>query len=434
MRALLALVLLSAIASAETPRFRRFTSRSSMGRTQRGLQAVTSLAFFEAFPVGGAGTSGACSTTPPTGAKGEVLTFTRASTAMCTKTASGGLATTGISDSDLVLLSTNQPRVEYDANGVLGLLVESASTPGNVVVQSELPCNAAYVDVGAPTCSAGAAAGPLGAASMAQFTDASAVAFAGRAQVIADTSQTQHTVYAYVKAGTASSATITLSGTGNSAGDCTGTVTGLSTTTSKILSCTGAAYGVGITAITVTVTVGTVVADMGTLFVYGYDAKPSAPYVTSHIPTTTVAVARAVEGAIFALASAPGSIGSAAGSHTAEQTGSVPNTGGPGIYFGSSARALQGFSNSLQAFDGTNNPVVLMSYVAGTTKRAYSSWSTANGWLIRNVTDSLQTTSAFAVGTWAPTATLNIQGGSAAFFTDGIVSRLCYDPLESRCR
>lgn len=36
---------------------------------------------FEAFPASGAGTFGPCSTTAPTGARGETLTFTRASAA-----------------------------------------------------------------------------------------------------------------------------------------------------------------------------------------------------------------------------------------------------------------------------------------------------------------------------------------------------------------
>lgn len=42
-----------------------------------------SLAYFEAFPLSGTGTSGACSTTAPTGAKGEVLTWSRSGVAEC---------------------------------------------------------------------------------------------------------------------------------------------------------------------------------------------------------------------------------------------------------------------------------------------------------------------------------------------------------------
>lgn len=102
-------------------------------------------AFFEAFPASGAGTAGVCSTTAPTGAKGEALTSTRASNGTCTKTATGGFSTTGIADGDLVVLSSNQPRVEYDSQGVLGLLVESSRT--NSDLRSEEIDNAWWSDV-----------------------------------------------------------------------------------------------------------------------------------------------------------------------------------------------------------------------------------------------------------------------------------------------
>lgn len=122
-------------------------------------------AFFEAFPTSGAGTSGACSTTAPTGAKGETMTFTRGSTAMCTKTATGGLATTGIANGDLVSMSSNVARVEYDSNGVLGLLVESSRT--NSALRSESFDNAAWTKGGGagsavPTVTADYAVAPDG--------------------------------------------------------------------------------------------------------------------------------------------------------------------------------------------------------------------------------------------------------------------------------
>ena len=98
------------------------------GRMEGGRGGVKAWAFFEAFPLGGAGTTAACSTTPPTGAKGEALTFARTGNATCTRTATGGLATSGIANGDLVVMSANQPRVEYDSAGTLGLLVESART------------------------------------------------------------------------------------------------------------------------------------------------------------------------------------------------------------------------------------------------------------------------------------------------------------------
>ena len=78
----------------------------------------------------------------PTGTRGEALTFTRTGTATCTKTASGGLATTGIADGDLVLYPANMARVEFDSAGTLGLLVESSRT--NSVIRSQEINDAAW--------------------------------------------------------------------------------------------------------------------------------------------------------------------------------------------------------------------------------------------------------------------------------------------------
>ena len=68
---------------------------------QPNLPQGPAYAFFEAFPASGAGTFGACSTTPPTGAKGETLTFTRASVAECYSN----------DGQTLTQMSANQPRV-----------------------------------------------------------------------------------------------------------------------------------------------------------------------------------------------------------------------------------------------------------------------------------------------------------------------------------
>lgn len=104
---------------------------------------MVSWAAFEALPANGAGTSGVCSTTAPSGATGQVLTATRASTAACTKATSGGLSTTGIANGDLVTLSTNVIRVEYDFAGKLKLRGEPSRT--NSARQSEALDDAVWV-------------------------------------------------------------------------------------------------------------------------------------------------------------------------------------------------------------------------------------------------------------------------------------------------
>ncbi len=88
-------------------------------------------AAFEFAPPTGLGMTGECAGTNPTGAKGEALTFSRASAATCTK-GTNGLRTTGIADGDLVYVSSNIIRQEKDANGVLGVLVEEGRTNGSI--------------------------------------------------------------------------------------------------------------------------------------------------------------------------------------------------------------------------------------------------------------------------------------------------------------
>src|SRR5690242_20575791 len=62
---------------------------------------------FEFAPANGAGMGAACACTNPTGSKGETMTFTRSSDAMCTK----GNTTSSIANGDLVSCTTNQIRV-----------------------------------------------------------------------------------------------------------------------------------------------------------------------------------------------------------------------------------------------------------------------------------------------------------------------------------
>lgn len=80
---------------------------------------------FQFAPLSGVGIGTACSCAAVTGSKGEVITWNRASTATCTKSTTGGLATTGIANGDLVVCGSGLPRVEWDTTGgALGVLVE----------------------------------------------------------------------------------------------------------------------------------------------------------------------------------------------------------------------------------------------------------------------------------------------------------------------
>ena len=338
-------------------------------------------AFFEAFPANGAGAFGACSSTPPTGARGEVLTYAGVGPKTCTKGVNG-LRASLIANGDLSSLTT-LPRVEYDSDGFLGLLVEASAMTINI--QARPICNAAYTDVGTPACTADVTTGPWGTPTMARITDDDAVAQEGRSQMAATTSATRFTAFCYVKGGTALEATITLAGTGSAAGDCTGTVTGLSTTTSSIVECTSAApYAGTLAAVTMSILAGDAVADTGTLFVEGCNVVPSAIYRTSIIDTTTVAVTRATDEAAFnglSISSANGLSWSANVQHPSGNGGALWGSGPALVADATNRTQLYRQNTNVQTCDylstsgsRTAGPVTA-AYVAGQSYRQGCSYS-----------------------------------------------------------
>lgn len=123
-------------AAIETGRY-----REGRGRCGREGCGGTAPPFFEFAPASGAGMTAACACTAPTGSKGEALTFTRGSTAWCTK----GSETSGIAEGDLVECASGQPRVMPggDGTGGVGLNVWEART--NIALRSNEFENAAWV-------------------------------------------------------------------------------------------------------------------------------------------------------------------------------------------------------------------------------------------------------------------------------------------------
>ena len=254
-----------------------------------GGRSGPGFAFFEAFPAGGAGTSGVCSTTAPTGAKGEALTFSRGSNGTCQKTATGGLANTGIANGDLVVLSSNVARVMYDFSGRLKLLGEPSRT--NLNLQSANLADAVYTSIGAPTVTANTTVSPDNTTTMATIQDNSGAAQEGRQQVIVATAGQPYTLSVYVKAGTLSSVTVSLDGT-------TATCTSLSATTSTRCIVTDAsASGAAINA---QVLGGTVVGDTGTFIAWGQQVE-LGNYASTYIPTAAGTATRVADNGQIAI-------------------------------------------------------------------------------------------------------------------------------------
>ncbi len=111
----------------------------------------------------GAGMTAACDGTAVTLTDGTSTTFSRASNGTCMK----GGTLTGIANGDVVVLTSNKPRVMYggDGTGVLGVLKEPAAT--NFTHYSEQLDNAYWTPIGAgaadPIVTANAATAPDGA-------------------------------------------------------------------------------------------------------------------------------------------------------------------------------------------------------------------------------------------------------------------------------
>lgn len=377
-------------------------------------------AFFEAFPASGAGTSGVCSTTAPTGAKGETLTFTRGSNGTCTKTATGGLATTGIANGDLVSLSSNVARVEYDAQGVLGLLVESSRT--NSVLRFIEYLNGAWADVGTPTLT-GSQTDPFNTTTAVQFDDNDGAAFEGRSQAVTVSAGAAYTAHCYVKAGTLAKARITLDGTAN-------TITGLSATTWSIIEVTDASSS-GVS-ITLQVLNGDATGDTGTVIWGGCQVEVGS-YHTSIIPTTSATVTRSAETATFPGAAFPAnpyslavSIYPPTGTTQGDLFyGNAGSTSGVGFFFVASLLRAQNCSSGCATFSPAFTPTALT-----TTRVATSSTGGQQQTFVNGSSIAGPTATAAAATPWATATGI----GPGIGQPDAIISRICVDSDPSRCR
>lgn len=405
---------------------------------------TASYAFFQAFPTSGAGTNGPCSTTAPTGARGQVLTFTRGSSATCTKTASGGLSNTGIANGDLVILSSNQPRVEYDSAGTLGLLVEASRT--NSLLRSQELNNAAWagaaVSAVVPVVTADAAVQPDGTTT-AERLDFPAVSAGGAYSVLyqgVTGTAAAWSASCYVR-GVSASGTIYLMLTPGGSY----TTTACNYVSTSWTRCT----------VTATETAAAWFLQIGVDLRDGAQTAKSAQsayvtdcqwelgaYASSYIPTTSAAVTRAEQAASF-----PVVINTIAGfshAHTFSLQGTTSFDGSMGLYQDASNRTqlYQYSGNALNAdiFTTSGNrsaSFVSSAWATNTPYRIAISYSGAGasstvsaylaGALVN--TSAAATTSAFTSIRFGP----SLFGGSGSN-TNTIYTRWCADPNPSRCR
>lgn len=387
---------------------------------------------FEFAPASGAGMGTACACATVTGSRGESLGFNRATVGYCTK----GPVNTGIAVGDMVQCAVNQPRVGAgDGSGILGLLTEGVST--NVLVRSEEIENAAWTSTA--TVAANAATSPANTATADQLSDVSAVAIQTSCQTLPTVSLTADAAGIFVRAGTATGATITMTGTGNSVGDCSANVSGLSSTTWTRLQCGSvAAYTAGLTAVTVCVGVGVAAGDTGTIMVWGAQLEQVgasvAAVMSSYIATTTVGVVRNSDNTSLSpsLISGIANAGSMAVTYVLQWApGMGPGAQGAGFAAGGGASRFLylGSAGSVRVFDGTNEIIRAQTPIQFTARRAGSQWS-GSTLISKDITGGTQSSGAFAsMNTSA--FTIGVVGGIGQVY--GVIKQLCISRDPTRC-
>lgn len=402
-------------------------------RAPGGRIGAKSFAQYEVANAQGIGMPAVCSCAAITSATGTAVNVTRATNAVCTKGVNG-LRSTGISDGDLVVCSSNQGRVELTAAGQAGLRIENSKT--NTIPDSAEICAASWADVGTPACTANTTSGPFGTTTMDTLTDNDGVAFEGRSVAITTTSASRHSVGCYVKSiSGATAASITLVGTGSATGDCTGTSTTLSTTQSTRVSCTSpAAYAGTLTAVTVTIRFGTVVGDQGSIAVEGCDHQVGSPVLMSHIPTSGGAATRNHDAIASAgtWASVPGSMGV-----NVEGLETFSTLAG-GRYPLSVYTNVSNFTG-VQTFGTVIANTSVSSYTsaltpAATSARLASAYDGTNYFACLNSTCTSSALSSAGINTTQPSVSPGSGGLVANGSIDGIYTNICVDPSTTRCR
>ena len=340
----------------------------------------------------------------PTGAKGEAMTFTRASTKFCASSDGTG--------SDL---PSGRPCITTS-----GISVESSRT--SPLLRSRELNNVAWSDVGAPTTTGDNAVNRNGTLTADTIQDNSAAAFEGRQQTVTVTAATAYVLSCALKAGTATTARLSNDGT-------TCDFTGLSSSTWTVASCADASSS-GVATVQ-QVLVGNATTVTGTIVVGGCWLE-AGTYATSEIVATSAAATRAGESASVTLSVGVGPSACLAAS------AAWPSTSVGAVNFLGLGTA--GAGNNMVLYRTSDTAA---GYQIGTTTTApvVSSMSTTFHRSI--LSDNAGTRAASWDGTPATAPAASMSGAQTTVWignfggsipTDGVVRLVQIDPNPSRCR
>ena len=434
---LLVLVVLLLAGSADSFGFGRGGGLTCpKGYAGGGLVPCSKRAYFEFAPADGVGMDGLCSCSTITGAKGEAMSFTRASRGSCVKS-----PTTAVANGDMVICPNGTPRVMPDPDGVPALLIEPART--NAVPRSQEVDDASYGDFTAGAAAApvlngaDAALAPDGTLTAEDYTFDATAAPQASARALAILTATTYSSQLWVR-GQAGSGAIdlclqTAAAPTATCSSCSFVATAWTQCRAEtILSIAGGQIYLG----NMTLLNGGTVRPVNRVYVWGLDAQ-IGKHETSYIPTAGAPVARSAEAVSITLSAAMPKIGSLATSYTPNHGGAATlnggaEPGGPWMFSGSFRPLYADGLTNAAIFDNVHGAFVAAAWVRGTKKSYCTSWSEARGQRVRNISDSTISTSAFTAATYGGTASLSLSGGVGSY-PSGLISSICMDSNENRC-